>query len=290
MDDYLDYVTLNPDCFIAVMRLEDLLNDNSCSIDDILFRYRNDPMALVKLLFSIIIFNHPGPLSGLAAGIKQALLDKGFTKEDFGRIKDKILESIEQYTKDIKTALSSRQEGLTEEIAIDEAVEKHDTLNPKLWNADNTLKPEVEEKIMQMVKEFTDGLEEDDIKIQVADIVLIGSNCSYNYNEGSDLDVHIRTNTKTLDCPEQHLAKLYSAYRSLFNKKFDIDFYGIPVELYVETEDSVTVSNGIYSVLNKTWIKEPVQADIPEVDNEAVQKEVGKWTEKYNNLLAAIGK
>lgn len=119
-----------------------------------------------------------------------------------------------------------------------EAVEKHDTLNPKLWDEDNNLKPEVREKILEIVKEFTDTLEEDEIKFKIKDIVLVGSNCSYNYNEMSDLDIHIRMDTKSLECPDNLYPLLYSAYRSLFNKKFDIDFYGIPVELYIETDDT----------------------------------------------------
>ena len=124
-----------------------------------------------------------------------------------------------------------------------EAVEKHDTLNPKLWDEGGNLKPEVREKILEIVKEFTDGLEEDEIKFKIKDIIICGSNCSYNYNEMSDLDVHIRMDTKSLECPDNLYPLLYSAYRSLFNKKFDIDFYGIPVEIYVETDDTVDMND-----------------------------------------------
>lgn len=119
---------------------------------------------------------------------------------------------------------------------LNENIEKHDELNPKLWNEDHTLKEEVKEKINQIVDRFIDALKEDEIKIKVKDIRLVGSNCSYNYNDQSDLDVHIIADTDGLECPEKHLSKLYSAYRSIFNKKFDIDFYGIPVEIYVEIE------------------------------------------------------
>ena len=121
---------------------------------------------------------------------------------------------------------------------VNEAVEKHETLNPKLWDENNQLKPEVREKILEIVKEFTDGLEEDGIKFKIKDIVLVGSNCSYNYNDKSDLDVHIRMDTDSLECPDDLYPLLYSAYRSLFNNKMDIDFYGIPVEIYVETDDT----------------------------------------------------
>ena len=183
---------------------------------------------------------------------------------------------------------------------ITEKAEKHDTLNPKLWDEGNNLKPEVREKILEIVKEFTDGLEDDEIKFKVKDIVLVGSNCSYNYNDKSDLDIHIRMDTKSLECPDDLYPLLYSAYRSLFNNKLDIDFYGIPVEIYVETDDteqmsdeplgearaqSALKSNGIFSVLNNKWIKEPVAEDIPEVDQEAFDKEFIKWQERYDEIM-----
>lgn len=120
--------------------------------------------------------------------------------------------------------------------SVEESIEKHDTLNPKLWNADNTLKEEVAEKIKEIVKLFTDELEEDNIHFKVKDVRIVGSNCSYNYTKDSDLDVHIIMDSSSLNCPDNLYPLLYSAYRSLFNKNLDVDFYGIPVELYVEME------------------------------------------------------
>ena len=190
---------------------------------------------------------------------------------------------------------------LDESLDLEEAAEKHDTLNPKLWDEAGNLKPEVREKILEIVKEFTDGLEEDEIKFNVEDIVLVGSNCSYNYTDKSDLDIHIRMDTDSLECPDDLYPLLYSAYRSLFNNKFDIDFYGIPVEIYVETSEteqmndeqplgearkqSALKSNGIFSVLNNEWIKEPVKEDIPEVDKEAFDKLFAEWEERYFDIV-----
>lgn len=125
---------------------------------------------------------------------------------------------------------------LVREESIREDIEKHDDLNPKLWDENGNLKPEVKEKILEIAKEFTDGLKEDGIKFDLKDIRLVGSNCSYNYTDKSDLDVHLIMDTGSLECPDDLYPLLYSAYRSLFNGKLDIDFYGIPVELYVETE------------------------------------------------------
>lgn len=126
---------------------------------------------------------------------------------------------------------------MNKELNITEDIEKHDTLNPLLWNEDNTLKPEVRDKLMEIANEFIDGLKEDGIKIDVDDIKIVGSNCSYNYTKDSDLDLHIVANTDTLECPDNLYPLLYSAYRSIFNSKYNIDFYGIPVEIFIETTD-----------------------------------------------------
>ena len=134
---------------------------------------------------------------------------------------------------------------------LQEDIEKHDKLNPKLWEG-TELKPEVKEKINFIVNEFIKNLQEDDINIQVDDIILVGSNCAYNYTEDSDLDIHIIANSDVLkNCDQNIVSKLYGAYRTIFNKKFDIDFYGIPVEIFVETNETPRISNGVYSVMQE---------------------------------------
>lgn len=185
---------------------------------------------------------------------------------------------------------------------LNEKVEKHDTLNPKLWNEDNTLKPEVEEKINLIADDFLEGLKDDDIKFNLKDIKLVGSNASYNWNPDSDLDLHLVMDTDSLECPDDLYPLLYSAYRSIWNKNHDVSFYGIPVEIYIETSDteqlsepteevtearqqSALKSNGIYSVMHHKWIKEPVQADIPEVNQEEIDKELTKWEDRYFDLI-----
>lgn len=170
------------------------------------------------------------------------------------------------------------------DLDLEEDIEKHDTLNPKLWD-DGKLKPEVEEKINLIVEEFLEGLKQDDIKIDVKDIIIIGSNCSYNYTKDSDLDIHIIADTSSLDVDTDLYDKLYSAYRSLFNKKIDVEFYNIPIELYIETNGTPRVSNGCYSVLNKKWLKEPVAEDIPEIDKDAFEKEFKVWEDRYFKIV-----
>jgi stalled ribosome alternative rescue factor ArfA len=174
-------------------------------------------------------------------------------------------------------------EAVEEQYCLTEKVEKHETLNPKLWEG-GKLKSEVADKIFDIVDVFVEGLKENGIKIMIKDIIIIGSNASYNYGDTSDIDVHLVVDTNSFDCPDNLYPFLYSSYRSIFNKKYDIEFYGTGVELFVDTEGTKTISNGIYS-LNTGWIKEPVKEEIPELDQEKFDAEFSKWEDMYFKLV-----
>lgn len=162
----------------------------------------------------------------------------------------------------------------------------HKKLNPKLWTKQNKLKTNVEKKILDIVDHFISQLANNKIKLKAKDIILIGSNAGYNYSADSDLDVHIMADLKGLQAPDDLYAKLYSAYRTIFKTKFDIDFFNIPVQVFVQTEDTPRVSNGIYSVKSSEWLKEPSMDEAPQIDKKALQKLVDKWTKKCDKLLS----
>lgn len=164
---------------------------------------------------------------------------------------------------------------------IKEAVETHNHLNPKIWDDEKHLFPEVKNKIVEIVNTFIKYIEEDGIKLDAKTVWLLGSNANYNYTEESDLDIHIIAD-ESFDCSEKHLQIIYNAYKSLFNNKYSISIKGIDVELYVENKDALSnVSTGIYDVLADKWIKEPAKYNIPEIDNIALDKEVNDWEDKY---------
>jgi len=208
--------------------------------------------------------------------LKNYLVGKGLLKGDFLKNYIKIAINNPQINLAISNILKDN---------LHEAIEKHDKLNPKLWNVDATLKSEVKDKILEIVKEFETNLAEDNIKFNVKDIILVGSNVNYNYTKDSDLDIHIITDTSSLNCPDNLYPALYSAYRSLFNKNLDIEFYGIPVEIYIETEESPRVSNGCYSVSQDKWINEPKIENIPDYDEEQLNNLIMEWETKYHELL-----
>lgn len=171
---------------------------------------------------------------------------------------------------------------LVEELV--ENIEKHEELNPVLFE-NNKLKKEIREKCLEIVDVFLEDFEENNIEFNIKDIIITGSNASYNYTKDSDIDIHIVADTTKLEDPKKLYPLLYDAYKSLFNKRLDIKFYNISVEVYVETQETPLVSNGIYSIKNDTWIKEPVAEDIPEVNQDEIDKAVKPWENRYKNLI-----
>lgn len=174
--------------------------------------------------------------------------------------------------------------------SLNEKIEKHDTLNPVLFDKEGKVFSDVADKIEEIAFKFKDNLAEDGIKLDISDIYLLGSNASYNYTEDSDIDIHIIANER-FDCDQKHLPIIYNAYKSLFNDKYDIKIKGIDVEVYVENKDTVdSVSNGIYSVLQDKWIKEPDPNLIPNITEKSpeFERHFKVWEDKYFDLLDSL--
>ena len=165
------------------------------------------------------------------------------------------------------------------------AIELHDTLNPKLWDENNNLRPIVKDRLIRIVDKY---IESSDVltKEDVIDVELLGSNASYNYTPYSDLDVHLVVNMEDVSCDPALFQLACNAERSNFNKNYDFKIKGIDVELYVEDVHAGTASNGIYSLFNDEWIKFPQKITVPNYDNdEEYITLLNKWKSQAAALL-----
>ena len=166
------------------------------------------------------------------------------------------------------------------EESLTEAIEKHDELNKDLFDGDH-MRPEVKDKIMQVVDVFMGKLKEDGIELEPLDVLVLGSNASYNYTEHSDIDVHIIADTNIYEDKDALAIKLYNAYRQIFNSKYDPMIRGHELELYVEPDECNANSNGIYSVMNDDWVKVPQKKNIPEPDMKEVERLLKPFEDRY---------
>ena len=161
-----------------------------------------------------------------------------------------------------------------------ESIEVHDTLNPKLYNG-MEMKQEVFDKLIEIYKEFLDFI---DIPLNIVDVEVVGSNASYNYNENSDIDLHIIVNSEVTYVEPTILRQLYNDRKGAFNRDYDITVEGIPVELYIEDVNDGNATNGRYSLLEQRWIVEPqpIHYDIPDISQDLMS-----YQEKCSELLAS---
>ena len=152
---------------------------------------------------------------------------------------------------------------------LDESIERHETLNSKLFDENNKLKEDVREALLNVKDEFLKDLSENKIPLRVIDIWLVGSNASFNYTDKSDIDLHIIANLDDV-CEDTCLLQiLYNYVKASFNKRHDISIKGLPVEVYIQDVNSNSVSNGIYSLQEDEWIKFPEQ--LPEYETDTTK-------------------
>ena len=172
---------------------------------------------------------------------------------------------------------------LGDESVLDESVSAHQILNPKLWDANNKLFPEIKTKVEEIVRTFKKMLLNKDVDLHIVDAYILGSNANYNYTDVSDFDIHIIADEDN-DCVKKHLPIIYDAYRSLFDKKYDITIKGIEVEIYVQSKEAAlnNVSSGVYSIKEDKWLKMPVKDFAkPKIDDVKFSAAVNDWERRY---------
>ena len=69
------------------------------------------------------------------------------------------------------------------------SIKFNDALNPLVWESDEKIKSEVRNILLKNAKRFIEFSDVENLKFN--DIILTGSMANYNYNEESDLDIHI---------------------------------------------------------------------------------------------------
>ena len=165
------------------------------------------------------------------------------------------------------------------------------SLNPALFEAlptgEYTVKPEIREKLLEIASEFINYLAEDGLELDVVDIRLVGSNAGYDYQDTSDIDLHLVADLDNLCCDDTIVQVALNAEKQRFNNTYDITVKGIPVEVYVEDVRTGVNSCGIFSLARGGWVKYPVPADpIPDKFLAEIEEKFGRWTNIINAALS----
>ena len=156
---------------------------------------------------------------------------------------------------------------------INSLVSINDSLNSKLWNAD-ALKASVKNKLIEIANEFYDNL--DIVKKALIDITFTGSLANYNYNDSSDIDLHLIVDFSKVDNNKFLVGEYFKAMARDWNRLHEIKIKGYEVEIYVQDSDEPHHSTGVFSLLSNTWTSKPVKKDF-EPDEEVIDKKIDNF-------------
>jgi len=163
---------------------------------------------------------------------------------------------------------------------LGDAVKFNDQLNPRLWGADEKMRPEVREQLLKIADDFREFL---GIDVEVKDITVSGSNAAYTYTPHSDIDLHLVVDLPKADASEVY-RELFDAKKYAYNDMHDIQIGGYDVELYVQDANKQHHSQGIYSIMNNDWVAVPRRRR-PDVDDISVKS---KFEDLGHRIEAAI--
>lgn len=179
-------------------------------------------------------------------------------------------------------------DGKPEIETVEPTYQYHDRLNDLLWDmeADTyVLKPEIREKLLANAEAFFSFLKVEDLDIE--DVVLTGSAANFNWNENSDVDLHIVVDMAKAEKKYGILVKEYfDTKKRIWNDLHNIQIKGFPVEFYVEDNSEEHVSTGVYSIQNDEWVIEPKHEE-PSVDDSAVRAKADSLISEIKDVLHA---
>jgi hypothetical protein len=144
-----------------------------------------------------------------------------------------------------------------------------DDLNPKIWDENKVLQPEVRKRLLKIANDYFESLELPDVDI--IDVTFTGSLANYNWSKYSDVDLHIVIDYDEIEMEENLREDFLALHKNAWNDKHNIKVYGYEVEIYVQNEGEPHHSTGIYSVLNNDWDIEPEHQNF-KIDNEGVKR------------------
>jgi RNA polymerase sigma factor (sigma-70 family) len=164
---------------------------------------------------------------------------------------------------------------------LGDAVKFNDRLNPRIWGADEKMRPEVREQLLKIADDFREFL---GIDVEVKDITVSGSNAAYTYTPHSDIDLHLVVDLPMADASEVY-RELFDAKKYAYNDQHDIRIGGHEVELYVQDANKQHVSQGIYSITNDDWVSVPKRRR-PDVDDISLKSKFEDLGHRIESVVA----
>jgi predicted nucleotidyltransferase len=157
----------------------------------------------------------------------------------------------------------------------------NETLSPLIWENDEKLKTDVRKALLLNAKRFIEfsGLE----SLKFNDIVLTGSLANYNYNENSDLDVHILIDFTQISDNVEFVGDYLKMKKQLWSDLLPIQVKGHDVELYFQDINEPHHSTGVYSLMKDEWVRKPIK-QLVNIDIADIQLKASNIMNKIDDL------
>jgi hypothetical protein len=156
-----------------------------------------------------------------------------------------------------------------------------DELNPKIWDEDQKMRPEVKKTLLKIADDYFESLDISGVDIE--DVTMTGSLANYNWSKYSDVDLHIVVDYKDIPVDEDLVQDFLKSKSSAWNKEHDVKIYGYDVELYVQDINEPHHSTGVYSILNNEWDIKPEKKKIS-FDDKSVKDKSNMLMDRIEDL------
>jgi hypothetical protein len=137
------------------------------------------------------------------------------------------------------------------------SIKFNDTLSPEIWDSNNKMISEIRKVLLMNAKRFIEFCDIQNLKFN--DITLTGSMANYNYNEQSDLDIHIILDLTQISENIEFVNDFFKLKKQLWSNELPIKVKNHDVELYLQDINELHHSTGVYSLMNNDWISKPIK-------------------------------
>jgi hypothetical protein len=121
--------------------------------------------------------------------------------------------------------------------------------------------------------------------LDVKEIVFAGSMAGYLYHSQSDIDVHVSVDGSPITTDLKLLFQLFNARSDDWNGDYELRVRDHEVELFILDYRSPEGSDGVYSLREDRWIKEP-KPPTNIVGRDVVLADVTRYAGEFESLRA----
>lgn len=161
-------------------------------------------------------------------------------------------------------------------------------LYPKIWNPNTKkLNSNIKLKLKQIAEDFIRGFKH---PLLIKDIILTGSIANYNWNQQSDIDLHVLIDFN--DIPDEYMQAFkdyFNAKKEIWNKTHNIMIVGHEVEVYIQDLNEPHHSTGVYSILKDEWVTEP-SLKKQDIDYEEVINKTEDFIQQINKTSELLSR